>query len=638
VAFLTLLTLASAGFPPAVAAQPTKVVVVSLDGAGAQLMNRLMATGRMPNLSAIARSGVQADYALTSYPSKTAVGHASLWTGCYGNVNGITGNEVPLLPRAAHTILENRSGFDSASLLAEPIWVTAARNGKRALVVQGTQEAPMETFGPEGRFGSGWKAPATLVDGYVGETEPDWTLDSTRSFRPAAGWVNPPQSQLKPYEFDFKVAGHPMHGLVYDDPADPVQGYDTLQIRPDKASADGAIVLKPGPCEAGKVDKFSLPVPVSLGTATTSIAFRLFDLDPDAHGILLYHTPVVLEQSNQPSFDAGLVQWAGGFMPRGAEELYAHGKFGPTLLSRGNGEAEDRLLETVRYAMIGRINRLRYAASHQDWDLLVNYVPYPDGVEHLWYGLLDQHNPAYRPDVAPRLWPYLEEVAGMVDGFLGAARGVAGNRAALAIVSDHGFDGLAWDFRPNVLLRRAGLLVLDAMGHVDLTRTQAMYSPNDGAYVVLNTLDRRGGIVRPEQVPGVIERVTAVLRRARFPHSRRRIVTGVYQAAQADPEWGIGGPAGGDLYLDLAPGVYFNPSWNGDQVLVRRSPLRSGGHIFNPLRPSMHAIFFMTGPGVAHRRLEAVRTIDVAPTLCQLMGIPAPAQATGHVIRQALQP
>src|SRR5690606_7220891 len=64
-----------------------------------------------------------------AFPSVTAPGHASIWTGAYGNVNGVAANSQPILPRPEHTLLELESGYSSQTLRAEPIWLAARSEG-----------------------------------------------------------------------------------------------------------------------------------------------------------------------------------------------------------------------------------------------------------------------------------------------------------------------------------------------------------------------------------------------------------------------------------------------------------------------------------------------------------------------------
>ena len=59
------------------------------------------------------------------FPSVTSPGLASLWTGAYGDVSGISANSQPMLPRDRHTLLEGTSGYLVTGLRAEPLWISA---------------------------------------------------------------------------------------------------------------------------------------------------------------------------------------------------------------------------------------------------------------------------------------------------------------------------------------------------------------------------------------------------------------------------------------------------------------------------------------------------------------------------------
>ena len=62
-----------------------------------------------------------------------------------------------------------------------------------------------------------------------------------------------------------------------------------------------------------------------------------------------------------------------------------------------------------------------------------------------------------------------------------------------------------------------------------------------------------------------------------------------------------------------------------------------GEHLMAPETPAMQAAFTVSGPGVARGvHLGTIHQVDIAPTLCALLGIDPPAQAQGHVLRPAL--
>jgi len=615
------------------AAESPRILLVSLDGGGERLIERMVERGVMPNLAALASQGTQADFSLTNFPSKTAAGHASIWTGAYGNVNGITGNKVPL---PGGTLLQSRSGFSAEALKAEPIWVTAAKNGKRVVATQATHLEPVKVYQDGGRFGGPHAQNLTLIDGYSGVLTADALIEPQATPSPAIGWsdLSPPPSAQ---EFPFTIGESRFWALVYDDPADPARGFDTMLIRPDKTKAGSATTLKPGRSTLGTTDKFSSPLRVQATKDTQTFAhLRLFDLAPDLSRFTLYRTALVRDQSNRPDILPRWFEETGSIIPTGAAWLYGSGKLGPTLIEGGSGDAEERFVETVRLMVANRAGKIRYATKSYPWDLALSYLPYPDGAEHMWYGLLDSESPVYRPDLAPKLWPYMEEVCRIVDGYIGELRAIAGKNGNLIVVSDHGMEGVGWDFLPNVALRDAGLLTLDASGNIDLKRSQAFYSLNDGGYLVINHVGR-GGIVPTQAVPALKEQIIHTLSAYKAPDGRR-MLTAFYDASTADPSLGIGGPDGGDLYLDILPGYLFNPKTKGKDLILPRPPLGSGGHVFNPQRPSMHAIFYAQGPAFKQGIvIPPVRTIDVAPTISRILGIPAPANARGRIIKEALQ-
>lgn len=145
-----------------------RAIVLSWDGALPAQVRDLLDRGKLPNLARLIEGGAFADAVITAFPSKTAAGHASLWTGAPARITGISGNGIPRTPRSQFTILDTASGFDSTSLRAEPLWMAAARGGRRAVIVQATQGWPFEPYTRDGPFGQGQADRLTLFEGYAG--------------------------------------------------------------------------------------------------------------------------------------------------------------------------------------------------------------------------------------------------------------------------------------------------------------------------------------------------------------------------------------------------------------------------------------------------------------------------------------
>jgi predicted AlkP superfamily phosphohydrolase/phosphomutase len=274
------------------------------------------------------------------------------------------------------------------------------------------------------------------------------------------------------------------------------------------------------------------------------------------------------------------------------------------------------------------------------WDLFMQCLPVPDEAGHLWLGYLEPDNQAYDPELAKKLRPSMNAVFEEVDAYIGALRRAMPPDADLVLVSDHGMGPATWDFYPNVALRRAGLLAIDPKGQVDLAHTCAMYSFNDGGYVVVNTTDRPGGIVPPGQKGAVLDQVRKALTplRVKTPGGEAPLVRALIRPTSAFmADYGAGGPYGGDMYLDLQPGYCFNPAVDRDTLFEPRPANATGAHGFDARRPDMHAIFYAIGPDFKRgATVPAIRTIDVAPTIARLLGIKPPAQAIGRVVTEAL--
>lgn len=634
---LLVLLLAFVGWPDAGPAQgqvPVRAIILSWDGTVPALVNDLLRQGKLPNLARLIAGGAYADSVMTVFPSKTAPGHASLWTGAPARITGISGNAVPRTPRNQFTMLESTVGFNSTALRAEPLWVTAARSGRRAVVVQATQGFPFEPYTADGPFGPGQAARLVLFEGYAGIAGRDGVVTARDAApRAAEGWANLPPSAAPPREITFTVGTTRLFGLFVDDPADPTRGYDTLIVARVKDGQQAEARIKPGPAAPGALDKWSATIEVDAANQPgAGIFIRLFDLKADGSDFLLYSTRPVREQGSRPELLPALRRAAGVFIGNGASGLYGQGAFGPTLARGGDGTAERRYLETVLLTQRQLMDATRWAMA-LPWDLLFTYTPYPDEAEHLWRGYLEPTLPGFRQDLADRLRPFLEEVFRTCDEFLGLLLQSRPANTVVALVADHGMEGVNKVVTINTVLQRAGLLVLDDQGRVDLSRTRAVYPAVNNAYILINSQDRRGGIVRPEERAGVI----AVIRRAleEVRDGGRQVVTAIFDAETQGEALGIGGEAGGDIYLDLLPGYDFDARLGASEVIVPREPF--GTHVFNPQRMSMRTIMVLNGPGVAAgRRLDEVRTIDFAPTLAELVGIPAPRHATGRVLREVL--
>ncbi|HEU4345399.1 MAG TPA: alkaline phosphatase family protein [Candidatus Binatia bacterium] len=624
-ALVFLLHLAAALLPPRVCGESApRAIVVAWDGTVPDFVHELLREDHLPHLKSLINSGAFADDVISVFPPKTAPAFAALWTGAPPRTTGISGNRVPREPRGRHTILESESGFRGAPLRAEPIWSAAHRSGKKVVMTHIPLSGEMSEHSVKFRG----------FDAIVGR---DGVLDGRNTKpKPLTTWLNPPASVKTPLEISFTVGASRFFGLLIDDPTDPKEEYDTLIVTATRDGQDIKARLKPGAAAGGK-RAWSSPIDIrSHSHRNATVYFRLFDLKPDGADFLLYFTRPVALTPAEREWLIGAGAPAGAFVGNGANDSYLQGAFGRTIPNGGEGIAETRYLETILFSQQRLIEINRWALARFSWDLFLAYTPFPDEAEHLWRGYLDPALPGHRPQVAARLRPFLAEVYRSCDEFLGLFAAKRPDNTILAVISDHGIEGIDKVVAINKALQRAGLLVSDSRGRVVLGKTKVIYPNVNNGYFLLNTTDRKGGIVAREQRAELVKQLRDTLLDLR--DGDRRLIQQTYDAESDGPAMGIGGASGGDIYVVPLPGYDFDAKLDGKPAadLVRSRP-PIGTHGFSPRRASMRTLMVLAGPGVVRgRRLPEPRIIDVAPTLAKLLGIATPKDSTGRVLEEAL--
>ncbi len=640
------------GTPPAAVLLPPaerRAILISIDALNEERVRTTLPPAAVPNLLALFDQGACAEHAVPSFPSLTAPAHSALWTGVYGDVSGVMGNNQPRLPRDRHTLLELVSGYSAEVLRAEPIWITAGRAGRTVVGHHVTQaphspayppvtserEAELEARRAESRRVLDLPG-VQVLNGYNVRLSPHRVLDARSApLRAASGWMNLERLGLggaPPRELAFSVGQDSIFGLFYGE-----QEYSRLLLSPARDAARGVIVL-PAPVERERAREralarhFSEPLELRTAQGRAHLVARLFMLAPDGSDFLLYLPEVQVVEGNRPEVAEAYHRVVRGWMGNSALRLYSEGGFGPLLWEGGDGTAEARYLETAEYLARQFMRGAEWAWNEVGADLLLDYFPLGDSVDHEFFGFLDPEWPEYSESIAQQVQAVRARAWDLVDLRLAHLRRLVAQTpgAALFVSGDHGMRA-TWElFRPNVALQQAGLLALTPEGEIDLALTRAL-SPN-GYWINVNRTAWRGGIVPPAQEAEVLAAAEQALLAVR-DGAGRQVVTRTYRPV-AHPELGIGGPAGGDLYFGTAPGIRWTWSPRGP-VVEPTNPI--GMHGFPSTDPDMWTAFCAEGVGFSPRRTGAVRTIDAAPTLAEWLGIPAPADARGRSVLGELQ-
>jgi len=400
-----------------------------------------------------------------------------------------------------------------------------------------------------------------------------------------------------------------------DDPEDPVQGYDTVEVR----QGDTVKRLKPADAtEEATLRLWAGPFPLSDARNTGNAWLRLYALDAKTGATVLYFRFVNgMRGTESDAVNREYLNAYGGFHDDPFFP-YQAGLLGKPLYEGGDGTAEKRVLETIDLDMQFSERSFVWGLTQKP-DLVFHYTPQTDSAGHCWMGLLDPQCPGYDASLAAKIWPYYEAVYRAQDRWLQRMRIAAGPGTVFALVADHGMEGVSRNVALNIALEKAGLLVITD-GKIDLTKTKVCAPPWSDFALVVNSREWKGGIVPPSEKAAVLREARKALSAILDPESGKRVVTRFWTPREV-ANVGAGGPAGGDLYLDFLKGYYPSTRLTGDVTPRYGDPRRGGVHGFHPKRRSMKAIFYVGGDAaIPKRNVGDIRVIDIQAILWKLMG------------------
>ncbi|TVR64683.1 MAG: hypothetical protein EA422_05925 [Gemmatimonadales bacterium] len=624
---------AESGDPPLLA------LGLVVDALNEEILRATLDEGSVPNILAVLEGGACLEHAVTHFPSVTAAAMATIWNGAHGNVTGIAGNQQHSLPRDRHTVMDRTRGFHYAPLSAEPIWITAGRHGVRMgghHVTQGPavpgyplhlstdDPAPMEARRQEAA--EALDAPGLYVfNGYNTLIEPHRVL-GPEDVTPAdpAAWADlePAEGEPPPRAFTWTTGAGTHYGAFLGSDG----SYDRVLVN-TRPRVEGSIVAWAEPAETASLDgrelarHFSDALELPVEGGRVHLRIRLFELSEDGEDFFLFHPSLQIVEGNTPEAQAAYEDAVQGWLGNSALAMYGGGAFGPTLMDGGDGTAENRVLETAELMVRQWERGAEWMWRHGGPQLFLDYFPLGDTADHQLLGYLNEAWPGFEPELAEQVRAFRARVWALVDHRVGHVRTLAQEvDAPFFLMGDHGMRTSWFQFLPNRALADAGLLFLDEDGDVDLSRTRAV-SPN-GYWISVNSTVWRDGIVPPDEVAEVVAEARAALEAVRGPDGEP-VVTRTF-TPEENPEFGLGGPAGGDLYFATAPGYRW--SWRHWGEPVEEAGIW-GSHGFPPDEPDMFTVFCVEGSDFAPTRLPWRPTTVMAPTMAEAVGLPAPRDA-----------
>jgi predicted AlkP superfamily phosphohydrolase/phosphomutase len=623
-----------------------RAIVIGMDGASMELVDRMIAWGHVPALKQLQERGVSRPM-IGVFPTLTPPGWTALSTGTWPGSHEVMDFNI----RAEGGPLgETIWGINTGLCQREYLWNAVERAGRTPILVKWEMSWPptvingaqVEGTGPGVSnhhqiagyhlFTGGKWAPRPIG----GDRDPE-TLDPSAlqdgaeydvvAIRPAEGWIEMPESGRPPLEVELMVrplargrtdmqrgaSGTPKtyYGLIF---ASGDGGYDRVRISGSRNAAEAIADLVVGTWSDWLTDTFSIDGSPVEG----AFQFKLIGLTPNSDEFELFVSQI----------------WPTGgdfAVPGGtAEELFA--AVGPFL----QNPARDALgvFDDQTYFELLDIHHQRIAdyavhlASTRQWDVLFVETHATDYASHFFLSQADEISGA-DPATIARCRNGLAKTYESVDAMIARILELADDETVVFVVSDHG--GTPNQHTPveiNDVLEQAGFVVFRTNPDTgerepDLSQTTAL---GMGLVHVFINLEGRepGGTVPAADYEATQQRIIDALLTYVDPTTGQRPF--VLAVTRADAEMlNLAGKLVGDVVYALKPGF--------DGAHGKQLPSTSFGI------GGQHSTFIMSGAGVrAGSRLgRQVRVVDVAPTISYLLGIPVDPRVEGGVIYEALE-
>ena len=620
-----------------------RAILIGMDGASMELIYNMVDGGHMPHVGKLLERGAHRPM-IGVFPTLTPPGWTATSTGAWPGTHGVMDFNIRKL---GGRLDETVWGINTDLSQAEYLWNTVERAGGTPLLVKWEMSWPptvtsgvqVEGTGPgvsnhhqiagyhlfvagnwQRRKIEGQRDPETL-DPSALQTVSD--VDSVR-VSDAQGWSNLPPSTRPfkevPLTIQPLVRGRgsmlrgeqgtpkPFYGLIY---AGGESGYDRVRICRGRDAADPIAELAAGEWTDWWLDSFEID-----GEGVDGyVRMKLVNLTPEADAFELFVPQIwpALGYTEPPEVAAELDEHVGNFLQNPGRDA----------LGIIDDDTYFELLDFHHQRLVDVADYL--TATRADWTMLFIETHASDYTSHFFLGQADDLSGADKETQQRSLDGVIRTYAS-IDDMIGRIVQLAGEDTLVCLVADHG--GTPNQFRSVLIeeaLEEAGLLVYseeNGKRAVDWSRTRA--APVGLVHVYINLQGREP---------------TGIVPVSEYEETQLAIIDALH--AYTDPETGRHPFA---LALTRADAEMVN-LWGdtvGDVVYALR-PEFDGAH--GKQLPSVsfgiagqHCAFVLAGPGVKEgiALRGQVRAVDVAPTLCYLLGLPMPRDVEGGVVYEAL--
>jgi predicted AlkP superfamily phosphohydrolase/phosphomutase len=634
-------------------ARARRVVVLGLDGLDPVLVRRWMEEGALPHLERLRHDGGYRPLG-TTWPAMSPVGWSTFATGVDASGHNIfdflTRDNLTHLPTLSSTRLrrapERKWGplrlpggghpFESLKR-SKPFWTTCAEAGVATSILRVPITFPPDRFGgkllsamcvPDLRGTQGtfteFREPATAVAGGDGAA--------------TTGGV---RLTLTPSGRDDTFTGA-LPGPDAPDGSGPLTVPVTVKV--DRAGARAAFTVG-GRAFALGPDEYSDWIAVGFGRGAQQAhgicRVRVTSFSPH---FAFYVTPLHIDPakpavpiSNPPHLAMALAKLHGPYATLGlAEDTWA----------LNERVIDEQAFLDQAYAIHEERRRQFLHALDRTPEGVVSVVfDATDRIQHMFFRYLDPEHPANRGKDTEKHKDAIFDLYRRADALVGETRAKLRRGDVLLVASDHGFKQFQRSVNLNAWFRGNGYLFLKSdphggplpmiadgtrveCGDIDWPRTRAYTNGLAGFYLNIKGREH-GGCVEPAEAPALKRELIDKLRGLPDPgRDGQEAITELW--ASEDIYRGPYRENGPDVIVGYKPG--YRADWDAAVGAVSAAVISdntrswSGDHCMDPRQ--VPGVLFSSIPFAATRP----SLVDLAPTVLDLLGLPAPAHMTGRSI------
>jgi 2',3'-cyclic-nucleotide 2'-phosphodiesterase (5'-nucleotidase family) len=679
---------------PAPSTPSDKAVYFVADGMRQDAVKGYVSHGLLKTLGRFLHDGTFAsgNGLRTQAPPNTGAGWYTLATGAWPGVHGSTNNTFH---KSGAPFANRTSAFDPGTLQVESLAQSAERGGLKVAQVEWAGGRNATINGPTIDFQSFFSGRGVATNFIGSSAEPLFDdapfiasfglqFDTPAGYAgqaafpgaaptDAVGWTNVPASFSPPKEMrlrvlDFGVDKYGLNAYIFDGTNNGTVDYDRVLFSPSKDGAASVGTLKKGQWADVKV-KISGG---ALDGKTAGMLVKVEELTKDLSRVRLFHTSVSRAIASwptwpgEPGFTGDFEEYLAQTFPTSTAADFAILEAGVT--------SEETYTEQGLYWATGHLPMLKYVVQTYKPDLLMAGYPTTDEFQHQFLGLVTKTlpngdpNPAYddvnvdgvKDHRVSQRAKFIERAYVGADAALAFARKLMAKDPTTFVASDHGFA-------PQFLAIDASKVLVD-LGLLSKPQTSNC-RPASGETIGKAKACWAGGTVQiylnlagRDPAGGGLTQVAAI-----DLDSTVATIKAAFLGLSDPNDWTHDGSPEGWKVIDRAftraearyipngPGTtadMSHPTRTGDLVAFSYPPyqfdaetpgtLIALSHFFGqhgyvpdvqdiPDAINMRATFLAGGEGVRDGSVSA-RSIDLAPTLAYMLGVPEPQYSQGKVL------